>query len=952
MLLSQKNSGNLTYESVKGDPLNARIYTLKNGLKVYMSVYKDAPRVQTLIAVKAGSKNDPSDATGLAHYLEHMLFKGTDKYGALDYSKEKVELDKIEALYELYRKTSDPSKRKKIYHEIDSISGVAAKYAIANEYDKMTASIGCKGTNAFTSFEQTVYINDVPSNQMENWLTLEAERFRNPVMRIFHTELEAVYEEKNISLDRDDEKIWDALFSSLFKKHTYGTQTTIGTIEHLKNPSITEIKKYYKANYIPNNMAIILAGDFDPDKTIKLIEDKFGDMVPAEVKPFTFDKETELSSPIEKTVVGPEAESVCLGFRFNGIKSQDPELLQILAKILFNGKAGLMDLNLNKKQAVISSSANEMILKDYSCLFLDGYPKEGQTLEQVRDLILGQLEEVKKGNFPDWMLTAVMNQIKLEKTLRLAGNYGRAGEMMDAFVNEVSWKEKTEELTRLGKITKKQIIEFANKNFKNNYVVVYKKSGEDKNIQKVDKPAITPVEVNRDKESEFLKKIVNSQPPPIDPVFADYNKDITKISLKNGVEMNYYKNTEDGTFKLFFVYDLGRATDPLWPVAIDYLKYLGTSTQSGEQIAQEFYKIGCNFNVFSGEDRVYLSMEGLSENFEKGLTIFENLLSDLKPDDEILKNLIDDLLKRREDNKLNKDVIFREALVNYGKYGPKNPFNEIVPEKELRQLKGITLTNMLSKLRAYDMRVLYYGPEATEKVKLMLEKYHRMDVKEALPSLKNYPLVLTGNNVYVVDYDLKQAEIMMLAKGEMFDPRNIHDYYMYNEYFGGGMSSIVFQELRESKALAYSTYSTFSRPEKKDMNFINMAYIGTQVDKLPEAMAGMKDLLNNMPQSEVQFKAAKASLEQRLRTERSTKSKILFDYYNANKLGLQDNISSQVFEKVRGIQLNDVVNFHANKVKRLSYTVLVMGKKSDLNIKELEKYGQVNYLSLEDIFGY
>lgn len=951
-LIVSAQKANSKYESVPGDPMNVRIYTLKNGLKVYMSVYKDAPRIQTLIAVKAGSKNDPSDATGLAHYLEHMLFKGTDKYGALDYEKEKVELAKIESLYEVYRKTTDASKRKLIYNQIDSISGVAAKFAIANEYDKMTASIGCKGTNAFTSFEQTVYINDVPSNQLENWLNLEAERFRNPVMRIFHTELEAVYEEKNISLDRDDEKIWDGMFSNLFKKHTYGTQTTIGTIEHLKNPSIVEIKKYYEANYVPNNMAIILAGDFDPDKTIQLIEEKFGYMKSKPVKPYTFNKEDEIITPIEKSVVGPEAESVSMGYRFGGVDTKDADILQIVAKILSNGKAGMLDLNLNKKQMVISSSSYEMILKDYSCLLMDGYPKEGQTLEQVKDLLLGQMEELKKGNFPDWMLTAIINQMKLEKTQRLAGNYGRANEMMDAFVNGLEWKNKTEEIKRLSSITKQEVIEFAKKNFKNNYVVIYKRSGEDKNVQKVEKPAITPVEVNRDKESAFLKNITSSQPPAIQPVFADFDKDIVKINLKNGVEMNYYKNIEDGTFQLFYVYDLGRATDPLWPIAIEYLKYLGTSKMSSEQVAQEFYKIGCNFNVFSSEQRTYVSMSGLSENFEKGIELFEALLSDVQPDENVLKNMVEDILKRRADNKLNKDVIFREALMTYGKYGSKNPYNEIVKENELRQLKGATLTTMIKKLCSFDMRVLYYGPEESGKIKTVIEKFHRMDVKEALPQMKEYPVALGPKKVYVVDFDMKQAEIMMMAKGEVFNPDVNASYAMYNEYFGGGMSSIVFQELRESKALAYSTYSTFSRPEKKDLNYINVAYIGTQSDKLPEAMAGMTGLLNNMPKSDVQFNAAKSSLEQRLRTERSTKSKILFDYFNANKLGLKENLSPKVFEQVKKMELRDVAEFHDKKVKNLTYTTMVMGKKDELNIKELEKYGEVVFLRLEEIFGY
>ena len=139
---SEKKPGAAGYEAAENDPLNARIYTLKNGLRVYLSVYRNAPRIQTYIAVKAGSKNDPSYATGLAHYLEHMVFKGTDRFGTKDFEKESVEINKIEALYEKYRVTTDEAARKALYRQIDSISGVAAGYAIANEYDKMLAGIG------------------------------------------------------------------------------------------------------------------------------------------------------------------------------------------------------------------------------------------------------------------------------------------------------------------------------------------------------------------------------------------------------------------------------------------------------------------------------------------------------------------------------------------------------------------------------------------------------------------------------------------------------------------------------------------------------------------------------------------------------------------------------------------------------------------------------------------
>ena len=217
----QVSSGGYTYKYVTNDPANARFYTLKNGLTVILSAINKDPRIQCYIATKAGSKTDPATNTGLAHYLEHMLFKGTDKFGSLNWAKEKPELDKIDELYEQYNHTTDVQKRKEIYHTIDSVSGVASKYAIANEYDKMMASMGGQGSNAFTSNEQTVYTEDIPVNATDKFLKLQAERFRNPILRIFHTELEAVYEEKNRGLDNDGEKVFEMIYAELFKNHNY-----------------------------------------------------------------------------------------------------------------------------------------------------------------------------------------------------------------------------------------------------------------------------------------------------------------------------------------------------------------------------------------------------------------------------------------------------------------------------------------------------------------------------------------------------------------------------------------------------------------------------------------------------------------------------------------------------------------------------------------------------------
>ena len=275
-------------ETYQNDPMNVIHYTLDNGLQVFMSVNKDVPRIQTYIAVRVGSKNDPSESTGLSHYLEHLMFKGTNHFGTLDWAKEQEQLKKIEALYEVYNHTTDPAQRKAIYHQIDSVSYEASKYAIPNEYDKMMSMIGAQGTNAFTSNDMTVYQEDIPSNEVERWLKIEGERFANPVFRLFHTELEAVYEEKNMNMANDSRTAYEQLNLALFPNHPYGTQTTIGTIEHLKNPSLTNINKHFNTYYVPNNYCIAMAGDFDPDQVIKLIDKYFGKIQPKYIPDFTY----------------------------------------------------------------------------------------------------------------------------------------------------------------------------------------------------------------------------------------------------------------------------------------------------------------------------------------------------------------------------------------------------------------------------------------------------------------------------------------------------------------------------------------------------------------------------------------------------------------------------------------------------------------------------------------
>jgi predicted Zn-dependent peptidase len=945
---------NYRYDTVAGDPLKARIYTLGNGLKVYLTVYKDAPRIQTAIAVRTGSKNDPSDNTGMSHYLEHIMFKGTDEFGTKDFVKEKVLLDQIEYKFEVYKKTLDTLQRKKIYHEIDSLSGVASTFAIANEYDKLLSVIGAKGTNAFTSFEETVYINDIPSNKISQWLQIEQERFKDPVFRLFHTELETVYEEKNMSLDNDDDKVFEDLFSGLFQKNTYGTQTVIGTVEHLKNPSLTSLRNYFAARYVPNNMALILSGDFNPDEVIKLVDGTFGKLPSSPVTAYVPAVETPITAPIVKEVVGPDAESVTIGYRLGGADTKDADLVTVCNMVLSNSNAGLMDLNLNQAQKVLEASAFSYVLKDYSVNIFSGKAKEGQSLEEVKDLIMGQIDLVKKGEFPDWLIPAIINDFKLSEIKKYETNYGRTMELMDEFIKETPHSEVVNNVKRLAKITKKDVVDFASKNYGNNYVIVYKRNGQAKETAKVMKPQITPVTMNRDDESAFLKKIVAEPGKTIEPVFIDYDKDIMKFSLKGNIPVLYKANTENSTFSLYYYFEMGTNSNRELGIALDYLKYLGTSKLSPKQVQEEFYKLGCSFSVNSSDVDIWVSLSGLSENMAKSVALFENLLSDAQANKPALENLVADIKKRRDDDKLSKQTILWSAMYNYGVYGEKSPYTNILSSGELDQLKAEDLVSLVRGLNGYQHKVLYYGPDNSNKLTALLNKDHRLPAAlKPVPEpamFEQKPTDIT--KVFTVDYEMKQAEIVMLSKSDKYDKSIIPVVRLFNEYFGGSMNSIVFQEIRESKGLAYSAYAGYRSPQQPYQNFYLFSYIGTQIDKLPEAMKAMTGLFNNMPESEKALNSSREAIINKIRTERITKSNVLFNYLNANKFGLTYDIRKDVFEKVPSMTFADLKVFQQKFIKDKTFTIMVLGKQSQLDMKTLEGYGQVKSLELKDVFGY
>ena len=948
------------YEEVKDDPLKTRIYTLKNGLKVYLSVNEEKPRIQTFIAVRTGSKNDPAETTGLAHYLEHLMFKGTDKYGVTDPEAEAPLLADIEARYEKYRTLTDPAERKKAYHEIDSVSQLAAKFFIPNEYDKMMSMIGAEGTNANTWHDRTCYVEDIPSNQVETWLKIEADRFKNMIIRGFHTELEAVYEEYNIYLADDNEKVYDAMMTKLFPSHPYGTQTTIGTQAHLKNPNITNIKNYFKKWYVPNNTAICMAGDFDPDEVIAQIDKYFGDWQPApdeQVEQPQFPVQPELTQAVDTTVVGQEAEQLLLGWRFDKAASLQADTLQVIDYMLTNGKAGLLDLDINQQMKMLQARSSTEQLMDYSTFQLMGVPRDGQTLDEVRALLLDELEKLKKGDFSDDLLPSVINNLKLNYYQAMEYNVWRTSMFLQAFVNNEPWEQAVKSLDRISGMTKEQIVDFANRHFKNNYVAVYKRQGIDPNQKKIDKPEITPIPTNRDTVSQFVQDIQKIEVKPIEPRFIDFKKDLSFSAVDNGLPVVSVKNTENGRFELAFRYDFGDEVNTGYNYAASYLELIGTDSLTAKQVQQQFYKLACSYYLSVEGRSITVWLTGLSENMSEALRLLEHLMQRAKVDPEAYQHYIAIVNKSRADNKLDQQANFG-VLRTYGMYGTYNRARNILTGEQLQQTNPQDLLDLLKHLKEYEHTVLYYGPMSDSDLAAALSAHTASNGspvgKKPIPEAKHYTRQATPQNeILLAPYDAKNIYMQMYhIENQPWNPEQAALKALFNEYYGGNMGSVVFQEIRESRGLAYNAYAGYMDPDYKGESEYALVHIISQNDKMMDCIRQFHEILDNIPQSEGAFKIAQEAVRKRIASNRTTKSGLLYAWLEARDLGIDYDQNERIYQALDKVTLKDIVSFEQQRMAHKTWRYVILGDEKELDMKSLQLIAPVKRLTTKDTFGY
>jgi len=943
------DKNNYEYITVSNDENGVRIYTLKNGLKVFLAQNSDAPRIQTYIPVRTGSNNDPSDNTGLAHYLEHMMFKGTSKLGTQNWEKESELLDQISDLYEQHKAENDPEKKKEIYRKIDEVSQEASQYAIANEYDKAISSLGASGTNAHTWFDETVYKNNVPNNELEKWLKIEKERFSELALRLFHTELESVYEEFNRAQDNDSRLVNYELMDALFPTHPNGQQTTLGKAEHLKNPSMKAIHKYFDEYYVPNNYAMVLVGDLDFEETIQLVDQYFGTIPYRELPKKTPIIEKPITEIIKRTVKSPTTPRVQLAWRTESYGTKEAMLADVVVNILSNrGEAGLLDLNINQTQKLLWGQAYSVGLKQYGYFSIVAVPKESQTLDEARDLVLEQIELVKKGEFPDWMLPAIINDFKIQRMKALETADGLATNLYDTYIKGRTWEQELNEMDQYEKLTKEEVIAFAYEFFRDNYVIVYKEKGVNEKLIRVENPGITPVKINREAQSEFLQQILEEKTEDIQPEFVDYEKEIQKDVIKDKT-VSFVKNKYNDIAQVHFIFPFGSDHDRDLGISTQVLQYLGTEKFSPKDLKKEFFKIGVTNDFKTTNDQLIISLNGLEENIEKGIDLLQHWLYEVKPDQEIYRQFTETILENRAAMKKDKGRIMT-ALTNYTKLGPFSRFTDVISKEELESSNVEVFTDRMKKLFKYPYQIFFYGRNF-ENFTSYIGKYTENE-SFVIPEPKNYPEPETDGNVYFTDYDMVQMEMSKVGRGRNVNTENFGKINVFNEYFGRGLSSIVFQEIRESKSLAYSAYVSYAANSELDHPDYITTYIGTQPDKLQIAVDTMTELMTELPEVKVQFENAKNSALKQIASQRVTRTNIFFNTLRLRKLNIHHDFRKDIYRQIESLKFEDLKDFYDHYIKSVHFNTAIIGKKENLNREAVDKMGTFREVSLKDIFGH
>ncbi len=935
-------------QPLPGDLLRATVHRLKNGLTVYLSPNAQLPRITAWIAVRAGSKHDPAVATGQAHYLEHMLFKGTERLGTLDWAQEKRHLDRITALYDQRVRERDAKKRAALYAAIDRENQAASAFEVPNEIDKLYHRLGFDNVNAFTMDEGTVFQCDFPRNRAEVWAQNEADRFAHPVFRLFQTELEIVYEEKNRGMDNPDRELDEELAAKLYPRHPYGIPT-LGTIAHLKNPSLSRMYDFFHAWYHPNNMCVALAGDFDREAMLALLERTLGAWEPA---PVPAARTWPLPAPrgVERINQAFEAEEkVIIAWRTVPAGHPDADAVAVMDMLMDNAAAGIINLDLVQAQKVKSAGSYPELLNDAGAWYTWAVPRQGQTLAQAEALLLGCVADLKAGKFSEEDVQAVITNFEVGEKRKLESDEARVSEMATSFLSFEEWPHSAERLSRLRRVTKADVLRVARAYLGADRVVATRHNGKPR-LPSIEKPVFTVIPMDDARSSARFAELAALPATPIEPRFLARDRDYAVADRPWG-RLYTGPNPLNDVFSLTIGFaPYGTRTDKALGAALDLLDISGAGDLTADQLRKRLFALGTSVSYNDDERWVVVTLTGLEAHLKESLDLIVRQFTAPNTDPDALRKMVEVKIGAHRDARRDPDSVFA-ALAGWAQRGPQSRVLNELSDAELKALTVDRLHQLARGILDYPRDVRYVGNRSPAELDAVLAALPAPTRPRPPRTWITYP-AHAKTRVVFTHREMVQAKVLCAVPDGAYDPGHAVDDDFLAQYLGGGMSSVVFQEIREARALAYAAWGGYAEGHwAKDENRL-LGQLGCQADKTVEATTLLADLIRTPPLSATRFSETARAIEEGYRTQVVKFRDVPDTVMHWEEQGLGDGDPRPAwYRQARAYSLADLDRFTA-RFRGRPVTIAVLGDRTRVDLAKLRALGDFEEAPLDTIFPY
>ena len=928
--------------------LKVETFYLDNGLKVVLCEDHSAPTIHGTVYVHAGSKNDPLDATGMAHYFEHIMFKGTDKIGTIDWEKEKVYLDSIEIMYDKLHDSDELIEIESIINKINELSQASSEYVIPNELDVILNDMGCIENNAFTSFDYTIYKNIIPSNQVEKWMDVCVERFCNPVFRMFQNELATIYAEKNMMKgSRTISSYMNEVRRICYGKHPYSNDI-IGSSIHLMTPQISRMREFYDTYYVANNMTLIIVGDFDTDSIKPLISEKFSILKKGD----EFQHRYTVPNIREKSVKTLMSPIKIGSMVYNGVdaKHDDYIVLKLICYMLSNGETGMFD-KLIQDDKVNDIQIDFQSLEDCGFIMIHYLNNMYSNRKKSEKMIYEILDAFKSGNFSDDLFEAVKMDFVVSNMLMNEDINNIVSNLINLEIRGMTYEEYLSEIESVRNLSKEDLIKVVNKYFNDKHYVIRTKKG-----FPLSEPTLVPKwqtidTKNTDKSSDFAKSIKERDMEEVNQQVIEYGKDVVIEQVNDAFTMFSSKNPHNNIFSITIEYNYGMLDNPDMRRNVMYWSLLGSKSMTYEEIKIELGKLGAYFNTSYYEDRFVFSIIGFEEYIDEILSICEDKIYNPSYDKKKLALVRQNELSLYESAKYVQQV-WNDAVTEYVLYGDSSIYMLEPPLINWINKGEDMLFKEIQEPFNYGGSIVYTG-NIDNKIVLELLASHKLINNDAKAVEKKYRTIKQyDEDMFYFAHNAASYsnEISIYVPSEVLTNIDEDRCKIFNEYFGIDSYSIMYQEIRESRSLAYMSMGLFVNDYTGITPGFLYAILSTHPQKTNEAVEVMRNVITDMPKIEHKYNTAKKNLLSQVNTSFINSRQIPFMVKEWNEMGYNYDPRIEIKERLESVDYDGMIDFYNTKIKNKPIIITVVGNKNFVNIKKLKQYGNFKYLKFNKIY--